>query len=245
MSAPEVLSTGSIVFDDERASDSPFVERVWRCHSERAGTFVSVASSHCEIVVTRLQGRTTVTLRGPETRPRDVYCPANGEWFAIRFKAGTFMPKRRVAGLLNGNDVVLPQSSSNSFWLDGNSWELPAFDDAEALIARLAKAGVIERDPVVDAALQGDPVARSLRSTQRRFLQSTGMTFTALRQIERARHATNLLRDGASIIDTVHATGYYDQAHLTHSLRSLIGLTPAKILRADQQLSFLYKTNPR
>ena len=52
MSAPEVLSTGSIVFDDERASDSPFVERVWRCHSERAGTFVSVASSHCEIVVT-------------------------------------------------------------------------------------------------------------------------------------------------------------------------------------------------
>ena len=27
-----------IVFED-RTSDSPFVERVWRCHSERAGTF--------------------------------------------------------------------------------------------------------------------------------------------------------------------------------------------------------------
>jgi AraC-like DNA-binding protein len=241
---PPTLSAGHIVFDDERPSDSPFIERVWRCHSERAGTFVSVASSHWEIVATRLQGRTSVTLRGPETRPRDVYCPANGEWFAIRFKAGTFMPKLNVSRLLNGNDVVLPQPSPNSFWLEGKTWELPAFDDAEALVARLAKAGVIERDRDVDAALNGDPIALSLRSMQRRFLQSTGMSFAALRQIERARHATNLLRDGASIIDTVHATGYYDQAHLTRSLRSLIGLTPARISRADQQLSFLYKTNP-
>ena len=28
-----------IIFED-RLSDSPFVERVWRCHSERAGTFL-------------------------------------------------------------------------------------------------------------------------------------------------------------------------------------------------------------
>ena len=40
----------------------------------------------------RLGGRTTVTLHGPETRAREVQCPANGEWFAIRFRAGTFMP---------------------------------------------------------------------------------------------------------------------------------------------------------
>src|SRR5215216_5766315 len=53
---------------DDRPSDSPFVERVWRAHSERAGTFLSVASSHCEMVVTRHRGRIKVTLRGPETR---------------------------------------------------------------------------------------------------------------------------------------------------------------------------------
>jgi hypothetical protein len=35
-----------IVFDDNRPSDSPFIEPVWRCHSERAGMFVSVATSH-------------------------------------------------------------------------------------------------------------------------------------------------------------------------------------------------------
>ena len=45
-----------IVFDAERPSDSPYIERIWRCHSERAGTFLSVASSHWELVVTRLDG---------------------------------------------------------------------------------------------------------------------------------------------------------------------------------------------
>src|SRR5204863_984460 len=74
-----------IAFDDDRASDSPFIERVWHCHSERGGTFVSVASSHWEIVVTRLRGQAIVTLRGPETRPTEVPCPADGQWLAIRF----------------------------------------------------------------------------------------------------------------------------------------------------------------
>jgi hypothetical protein len=232
-----------IVFDAERGSDSPFIERVWRCHSTRAGTFLSVASSHWEIVVSHLEGGTTITLRGPETRPRNVYCPRNGEWFAIRFRAGTFMPRLPVARLIDGNDVDLPQPSPSSFWLEGAAWELPAFDDAEAFVARLVKAGVIARDPAVAAALDGDPLAMSSRSAQRHFRQATGMTFGALRQIERARHATNLLRDGTSIIDAALAAGYYDQAHLTRSLKMLIGLTPAKVARDEQQLSFLYKTN--
>jgi hypothetical protein len=33
-----------ILFDD-RPSDSPFIERVWRCHSERGGLFYSIAAS--------------------------------------------------------------------------------------------------------------------------------------------------------------------------------------------------------
>jgi len=36
--------------------------------------------------------------------------------------------------------------------------------------------------------------------------------------------------------------GYFDQAHLTRSLRHLIGQTPLKLQRGQSQLSFLYKT---
>jgi hypothetical protein len=233
-----------IVFDQDRASDSPFVERVWCCHSERAGVFLAVASSHWEMVVTRLNGASTFTIHGPETRARPVYCPPDGEWFAIRFKAGTFMPRLPVPRLLDGNDVRLPAASARSFHLEGSVWEYPAFHNAETFVARLAKAGIVVRDPAVEGALQGDPQALSLRSSQRHFRLATGMTHGALAQIERARHATNLLRDGASIGDTVDAAGYYDQAHLTRSLKRLIGLTPAAIAREEQQLSFLYKTKP-
>jgi hypothetical protein len=233
-----------IIFDQDRPSDSPFVERVWCCHSEAAGTFLSVASSHWEMVVTRLKGKTTVTLRGPETKVRNMHCPADGEWFAIRFRSGTFMPQLSTARLVDGRDVNLPQASGNSFWLNGSAWECPDFDNAETFVARLARTGVIARDSAVEAALQGDPQALSRRSAQRHFLQATGITHSTLRQIERARHATNLLRRGVSIIDTVHESGFFDQAHLTRSLRQFIGLTPAKIAREERQLSFLYNTTP-
>lgn len=60
------------------------------------------------------------------------------------------------------------------------------------------------------------------------------MTHGLFRQIERARYATTLLRDGTAILDTVHEAGYFDQAHLTRSLRVLIGETPASVMRRDR-----------
>lgn len=193
------------------------------------------------MVVTRLKGDTYVTLRGPETQAREVFCPPEGEWVAIRFKAGTFMPHLPIAQLLDGQDHTVT-ASKRHFRLNGARWEIPSFDNAETFVARLARAGLIARDPAVEAALQGDSRALSLRSAQRHFLHATGMSHAVLRQIERARHATNLLRSGVSIGDAVHEAGFFDQAHLTRSLKRLIGLTPARIARDERQLSFLYKT---
>jgi AraC-like DNA-binding protein len=232
-----------IVFED-RPSDSPFVEKIWRCHSERGGSFLSVAASHFEMAVTRHRGKVFLTLRGPETKATTIDCPAEGEWLGIRFKLGTFMPRFLPGSLRDQNDVTLPGATSRSFWLNSSAWQYPDFDNAETFIKRLAKAGLISRDPAVDAALQGQPRALSVRTTQRHFLRATGITYATFRQIERARHATNLLREGVSILDAVDLAGYFDQAHLTRSLRYLIGQTPTKIIRGEKQLSFLYKTQP-
>ncbi len=230
-----------LIFDD-RPSDSSFVERIWRCHSERAGAFLSIASSHWEMVVTRHQGKTTLTVRGPETKATMMDCPAEGAWIGIRFKLGTFMPQLPVSDLRDRRDVNLPGASGRSFWLNGSAWEYPDFENAEQFVSRLAQEGLIARDLTVAAALQGQLKDLSIRSAQRHFLQAAGMTHSTFRQIERARLATNLLRQGVSILDTVHEAGYFDQAHLTRSLKYLIGQTPTKIVREDQQLSFLYKT---
>ncbi|MDB5300801.1 MAG: AraC family transcriptional regulator [Phycisphaerales bacterium] len=230
-----------IIFED-RPSDSPFVERIWRSHSERAGTFHSIAACHWEMVVTRHEGKTSLTVRGPETKATTADCPAYGEWFAIRFKLGAFMPLLRPGDLRDRKNVTLPDASGRSFWLNGSAWEYPDFENAETFVKRLVHAGLIAVDHSVLDVLHSQPQEQSLRTAQRHFLQATGMTHGAIHQIERARYATTLLKQGVSILDAVHEAGYYDQSHLTRSLKRLIGQTPAQILRAENQLSFLYNT---
>ncbi len=227
---------------EDRASDSPFVERVWRSYSERAGTFLSVAESHCELVVTRHRGLIRMTVRGPETRPTPADCPADGEWVGIRLSIGTWLPLYPAATVRDRRDVDLP-AGRHRFQLDSSAWEYPSFDNAEALVGRLVRAGLLVRDPAVAAALAGDTRALTRRSAQRHFRLATGMTQLTYHQIQRARYAVVLLRSGASIVETVHRAGYFDQAHLTRSLTRLIGQTPGRIRRGARQLSFLYKTS--
>jgi AraC-like DNA-binding protein len=233
------------LFFEERPSDSPFVERIWRTQSDRGGAFLSIAACHFEMAVTRLRGRTFLTIRGPETRATTANCPAEGEWLGIRFKLGTFMPQFTPDVLRDRNDVTLPDATSRSFLLHGWAWEYPDFENAEAFVTRLVQKGLIARDPVVDAVVRGEGGVLSRRSAQRHFLRTTGLSYCRVRQIERARYATNLLRRGVCTLDVVHEAGYFDQAHLTRSLKHLIGQTPAEIVRGRQQLSFLYKTTLR
>jgi AraC-like DNA-binding protein len=225
----------SMVFES-RVSDSPLVERVWRSSSESAGPFISMALNRMQVVIWDEGGKTYFTVRGPETKATLAHCPV---------KCGAFMPHLPLGNLIDGA-VTLPEATSESFWLHGSAWQFPTYDNADTFIERLADDGALGFDPVVEAKLQGRPSDLSPRSAQRRFLRATGLTHSAVRQIERARYATVLLRQGASIFDAVFQAGYFDQPHLTRALRHFIGQTPAQITGngATKQLSFLYKTSP-
>jgi hypothetical protein len=234
---------GTFLTFRDRLSDSPFVERIWRCHSEREDIFHSIAACHFEMVVTRYRGKAFLTLRGPETRATTIGCPAEGEWLGIRFKLGVFMPKLLPAELSDRRDVTLPGASGRSFWLNGSAWEYPDFENVETFVKWLVEDGVLARDSIVEAVLGDDGPALTLRSAQRHFLQATGLTRSKIRQIERARYAANLLKQGSSILDAVHEAGYFDHGHLARSLKYLIGQTPTEIMQGKRQLSFLYKTD--
>lgn len=231
-----------LAFED-RPSDSPVIDRVWRSHSERAGTFRSMAASYCGIVVSRCRGETVLTVRGPETKPSLAECPGEGEWTGVCFKLGAFLPLFPAAALRDRQDANLPQASSRSFWLNGSAWEYPNFENIETFVARLVQRGLIVVDPTVAAAQRGEGMGRTKRTQQRRFLAATGITQTTIRQIERARQATRLLQQGVGVLDVVAAAGYFDQAHLTHALQRLVGLTPGQIARGEEQLSLLYNTD--
>jgi hypothetical protein len=229
---------------EERLSDSPFVERIWRSQTERTGPFLSIAASHWEMVISKYHGNTVMTVRGPETKvtPFEVTF-TGGEYVGIIFKHGAVLPYLPANAIVDG-DVDLPDASSKSFWLNGLTWQFPTYDNADTFVDRLVQEGMLARDPIVQSALRGEPQELSPRSVQRHFMQATGLTQGTLRQITRARQATLLLQEGVSILDTVDRVGYADQAHLTRALKHFIGKTPTQIIREIEpvQTSLLFKT---
>ena len=231
---------------DVRYSDSPYVERVWQARSDGGGSFISTAESHWEMVVTKYQRSTILTVRGPETQATAAYGPPDTEFMGIVFKMGAFMPNFPVSMVADRNDLNLPQAGDNSFWLDSSAWEFPNFENADTFINRLVREGLLVHDPVIDVALREQPQDVSRRTIQRRFLRATGLTFNTVFQIQRARYTTNLLRQGVSILDAVEQAGYADQAHLTRALIHFIGLSPAQIVsrNTEKPLSFLFNTPP-
>lgn len=231
-----------ITFAD-RLSDSPFIERVWRSHSESGGMFTSLAMNRWMMVVENLEGVLKLYVHGPETQASTAYCPPDGEWLGIQFTFGTYMPHLPTQNIIN-RGVLLPEASSHAFWLRGSAWEFPTYANADTFVSRLARLGYLVREPVVASVLHGQPNDLSLRSAQRHFRRATGLSHNDARLIERARYATRLLQAGTPILDVVYTAGYFDQAHLTRACKRFIGQTPMQIMQRSQQLSFQYNTPP-
>jgi AraC-like DNA-binding protein len=213
---------------DLRSSRSPLIEQTWQTRSEPEQSFISVAVSHWEMVVTRQRGAARLTVRGPETRATTAPVPEDAEFFGIQFSLGTFMPGL-PPGQLADSGLTLPPATSTSFWLDGARWELPGPDSADAFVDRLVRAGLLAHDPLVPAALQGDTEGLSRRSVERRVSRATGLTLGTIGQIKRAERAVDLLRLGRSPLDVADQAGYADQSHLTRSLRRFVGRTPSQV----------------
>jgi transcriptional regulator GlxA family with amidase domain len=150
--------------------------------------------------------------------------PADATFTGIDFALGTSLRAARTAALVDGG-IALPGTTRRTFRLDGTRWDTPGGDDAEALVARLVRAGTVVRDPLVAEVLRGHRPAVSERTVERRFRAATGLTRGAVRQIERARAAAELLAAGDPAADVVANLGYFDEPHLARALRAYVGRT--------------------
>jgi hypothetical protein len=219
----------SAVFEG-RTSDSPYIEMIWRGHVEADYSPVCPADPRWNLLFATQHGRLRVSAEGATTQ----FVPKNqfegSEFLVIKFKLGVFMPYLPAVRLVNG-DATLPEAASNSFWLNGSAWQIPDFDNAETFVERLAREGLLVREPIVNAVLQGHPLTLSSRTVRRRFLLATGLTPKTIQQIERAQKVAALLETGTPILDAIYQVGYADQPHMTRSLRRFIGQTPAQIAR--------------
>lgn len=213
-------------------SDSPLVETVWQSRTDQVIGFTSQAISHWEIVVWKHQGKSYMTVRGPETKATPAFSDAGTEYFGIQFKLGAYMPQFPTFERVDGQ-ILLPEASSRAVWLNGSAWQIPEFDDVNVFVRRLERSGLLLADPLVKNALLGRPQESSSRTVRRRFLHVTGLGPKTLQQIERARQAAHLLEQGIPVADVVYRLGYADQPHLTRSLKRFLGTTPAQIARAQ------------
>lgn len=228
---------------EHRSSASPYVERVWRSRSQDVDLMMSVATPRWSLVFWEQAGEMYGAVQGPQSKASHAPVPEEATFFGIDFALGTTMPHLPVSRLVDGF-AEIPDATRTSFWLDGSAWHLPDYDNAEAFIERLAREGVVVRDPLVADVVRGAEPDVSARTVQRRFMAATGFTRGAVRQIDRARQAAVLLRQGVPTAEVVNRLGYFDHPHLAHSMSRFIGRTATCLAAGDhsEPLSLLYKT---
>ena len=222
----------SIIYE-ERYSDSPYVETVTRGRTASDGSVIRPAESHWHMVSVRQDGNARLLVVGPWTTAGVVSWTEGAEIVWIKFKLGTFMPHLPAKDFLN-TETILPRAAGRSFWLSGSAWRFPEHDDIETFVDRLVRNGLLVRDPLVNAVLRGQPQELAPRTLRYRFSRATGQAQSHVRQVERAKRAAALLRQGKPISDAVHQAGYFDQPHLTRSLKQWIGHTPAQLVRSSK-----------
>ncbi|WP_327635997.1 helix-turn-helix domain-containing protein [Kribbella sp. NBC_00482] len=227
---------------EHRPSASPYIERVWRSRSQDVAQMLSVATPRLGLAFCYRRGEFIAAVTGPELIASMVELPAEATFFGIDFTLGTFLPHLSAARLLD-RQVLVPDVSDRSFYLAGSHWAHPNFDTAEIFVQRLVREEIVSRDRLIADLAKGATPELSARTVQRRFLASTGVTHGAARQMDRARTAAVLLRDGASPADVIAELGFHDNPHLHRSLRRFIGRTTSDLRTGTRQpLSLLYTT---
>ena len=219
----------TIIFE-ERASDSTYVESITRGWTLSDGSPIRPAEVHWHMVFVRVNGNDLPLVVGPWSTAGVATYGEGAEILWIKFKLGTFMP-HLPTGDFRDVETSLPGASSQSFWLNSSAWQFPDYENADTFVDRLVREDVLARDPVVKETLQGhlqeDMSSRTLRY---RFARATGLTQSHIDQFERAKRAAALLAQGVPILDTVFEAGYYDQPHLTRSVKRFIGHTPGQLV---------------
>lgn len=218
---------------ETRRSDSPWVDTVWTCTGGQVTSMTSVAGVRWGLVFWEQDGRSYASVTGPATRSGTAPVPEGATFTGIEFAVGTSLRAVPTPALVDGG-IELPDTHRRTFRLDGARHETPGPDDAEALVEHLVRAGIVVRDPLVAEVLRGDDGADvSQRTVERRFRAATGLTRGAVRQIERARTAAELLAAGDSAADVVARLDYFDEPHLARALRSYVGRTARQLRQGD------------
>jgi hypothetical protein len=207
---------------------SPVVESVTHTTFTEDGSVQFRPDGCWDIAILKTAYGTVVLRTGLTTTAVTHQVSAGDEILSIAFKPSSYM-SLMPGETMRDEGVVLTGIGHDRFWLGTDVLEIPNFDNVDAFVERLLKNGIVEENTLVASVVSGHPMAMSERTMQRHFLRTTGLTYKAFTQIERAQKAVVLLQQGRPAADVAFALGYADQPHLIRSVRAIMGQTPGQI----------------
>jgi Helix-turn-helix domain len=210
---------------EEKQSQSPLVDFIWRTEDLTNGVYVASADARWDMIFTRSQdGKTRVLLCGPSFKTAQVpYSPGN-KHIGICYKPWAIFTDIPITTMLNVTRA-LPMPSEDTFVMQGVTWKFPTYENIDEFVAEQEKRGLLKADPIIRDVLENKPVNMSLRSIQRHFTKTIGMSPRRVRQINSARKAVQLLQQGNTLSEVAYELNYADLPHMTRMLRRFTGYT--------------------
>lgn len=213
---------------EEKSSRLPFIQYLWRANVAQVGKYDDIAKETWGLAFTKhVDGSLAAELLGPSYSHRVLESALGDEYWGVEFYSSVTMigvDKPKLTGKLVPLLVI-----DGNFFIGENSYTIPSFEELEAFCDNLEKQGIIL---YISNSLEYQG-SLSLRSNQRHYRKTVGLTRTQSSQIRRAKLASTLLQGGTAPMDAALEAGYADQAHMTRSLKSLLGKTPAQIKHLD------------
>jgi hypothetical protein len=211
---------------EEKRSSSPYVEVVWHTEDETDGEYIASADACWDMIFIRnKEGKSKVWLCGPCFKTTLVPYSSGNKNFGIQFKPGVIFTDISVADMLNVTKA-LPMPAEDTFVMQGITWKLPTYESVDEFLAEMAENGLLSIDPVVRDVLENKDVKLSVRSIQRHFATTIGMSPRRVKQIMSARKAVELILQGIPLTEVSFELGYADLPHMIRMLKRFTGFTP-------------------
>ncbi len=213
---------------NSRSSALQAIDTVWTAHALADGVYNATPDGSWDLIhVEKPGGEHLVFLTGQQTQPASVPYQAGEISVVISFAAHFFLQSGPLPP--DGPTIEFLPVHAQRFLLAGLSLPLPTYENAELIASELVAAGLLRMDPIVTGGLGLSRFASSERSLQRHFREATGLSQKSFEQIRRAQEAVRLLQAGGKPADVAVAAGYTDQAHMTKSIKRIMGRLPTKV----------------
>jgi hypothetical protein len=214
---------------ERRTSESPYIDSVWQSAAMSDGTYLVTPDGSWDLIAAiKADGSRVVFITGQASRAERLDYKRGEQSVVIQFAAGAYLTSFKGAPFTD-SFVTLPLADDMHFQLDGHTFAWPTFENAEELIEQMVRLGVLASDIIVKSELDGTPKAASKRSIERHFKETTGLTSKKLADIRRAQEAVRMLKGGKDPAATAADAGYYDQPHLSRSLKKLMDSLPSDV----------------